>query len=361
MGAAEIRAGLGASYETTLVVLFLAPGLLAFLVEPLLFLAADRYPRRWFVCGGGLLMGLAAFAAALAPTAAVLAVAIALAYLGSGSGVALSQATLVDARPHERERVLARWALLGEVGDLLAPALLAALATVGLGWRAGFVAVGVAMLAWTALVAHQPFPAPAPDDAAEPSTLRDNLRAALRSRRLLAWLAAAALCDLLDEILVVFASLYLRDVLGVDPVLRSLVLGAGVAGAIAGALVTDRLLARVRPMRLLLVASLACIAAYAAWLSVTEIWLSALLFALVGATAAPMYPIVSARAYAALPGRSGTVHATAHLFTPLQLALPWLLGAVADAAGLELALALLVAQPLTLAVIALRARRSHRP
>lgn len=72
----------------------------------------------------------------------------------------------------------------------------------------------------------------------------------------------------------------------------------------------------------------------------------------VGATAAPLYPLAAAQAYARRPGRSGSVLAASHLFTPLGLALPWLLGTVADRAGLLVALALLVVQPLGLVALA---------
>ena len=51
----------------------------------------------------------------------------------------------------------------------------------------------------------------------------------------------------------------------------------------------------------------------------------------------------------------------AHLFTPLGLALPWLLGVLADAAGTTAALIALAAQPVGLAVIAAAQRRSGRP
>jgi hypothetical protein len=63
-----------------------------------------------------------------------------------------------------------------------------------------------------------------------------------------------------------------------------------------------------------------------------------------------------AQAYAALPGRSGAVNAAAHLFTPVAMALPWLLGRLADHAGTTAALLVLVAEPLALLVIA----RTHR-
>jgi hypothetical protein len=51
------------------------------------------------------------------------------------------------------------------------------------------------------------------------------------------------------------------------------------------------------------------------------------------------------------------VLAASHLFTPLGLALPFLIGVVADRAGMPVALALLLVQPLGLALLAAVSRR----
>ena len=362
VGSAEIHADFAASYQTMAWALLLAPALLALLLEPVLFVLADRYPRKWFVCGGLLAMSAAAFVAAAAPSVPVLAVAIAISVVASGCGVALSQATLIDAQPEARERVLARWALLGTAGDLAAPVLMAGLAAVALGWRTGFAIVGAATLVWAVLLTRQRFPAPVAceDGDEEEPGLWAALLAALRNRRLLFWLGATALCDLMDEILVVFAALYLRDHLDAGPIARSVVFVAFVAGGALGLAVTDRLLARVAPLRLLAGSSVACAVLYVAWLAAPVVWLSALLMVAVGLTVAPLYPIALAQAYAALPGRSGTVNAAGHVFTPLSLALPLLLGWIADHVGLIAALALLIVQPVGIALCAALALRRDR-
>lgn len=367
VGSAEIQASFGVSYQNVAWALLLVPGLFALLVEPPLFVLADRYPRKWFVCGGLFAMAGAAFAAAAAPNVPVLSAAIAVSYVASGCGVALAQATLIDARPDARERMLARWSLLGTAGDLAAPALMAGLAALALGWRSGYALVGALALAAAVLLVRRPFPAPVAssdddgsdegaDDSDEPGVIA-ALWAALRNRRLLFWLGATALCDLLDEILVVFASLYLRDHLHAGPIERSVVLGACMAGETIGLLVIDRLLVRVPPLRLLAMSSALCAVLYLAWLSAPAVWLSALLLALVGATAAPLYPILSAQAYAALPGRSGTVNAAGHVFTPMALGTPLLLGWIADHAGVSTAITLLIVAPVAIALCAVYALR----
>jgi MFS family permease len=361
VGSADIQSSFATSYAFTAGALLVVPGIVALLVEPILFVLADRYPRKWFVCGGLFVMGSSGLAAAAAPNAVALTVDITLAWLGSGCGVALAQATLADAHPKARERAMTRWALLGELGDLGAPLLLAGVAALGLSWRAAYAVVSVLVLSWACGLTRASFPKLASEEPApEEPTMRVSLGAALRNRRLLLWLGASALCDLLDEVVVVFAALYLRDHFDAGPIARSVVLGMGVLGALVGVFCADALLRRVAPMRLLVVAAVTCSISFVGWLWAPTLWLSGLSFFVVGASAAPMYPIAIARAYASLPGRSGTVNAAAHLFTPLTLALPWLLGALADSVGLRVTLALLLVQPIGILLISARELRVRK-
>jgi MFS family permease len=334
---------------------FVAPGVFAMIVEPIVFLLSDRFPRKWFVAGGLAAMAASAFAAALAPNVYLLAAAFGVWYVATGSACAIAQATLVDAAPDRRAQTMARWTLCSAIGDIAAPLLLAVLAALGWNWRFAFVLVGVILAGFALAIALRRFPAaPAADaEAAQPSTWQ-ALKAAVRDPRLLAWLFGTALCDLLDEILVVFASLHVRA-LGASVTEQAIILGSLMAGGVAGLVVLERLLGKTSERRLLVVMGLACAGFYAAWLAAPWLWLSAVLMVPVGATAATLYPLAAARAYACAPGRSSIVLATSHLFTPLGLALPWLLGVVADAAGTWVALALLVLQPLGLVVLALNA------
>ena len=58
----------------------------------------------------------------------------------------------------------------------------------------------------------------------QPELVVFAIRAALRNRRLLLWLTACWLCSLLDEILVAFGALYLKDRFAADGGERSAVL-----------------------------------------------------------------------------------------------------------------------------------------
>lgn len=356
VGAAAIQTSLDVSHQGLIGVLLVAPMVGGVVLEPWLLLLADRWPRRGFIAGGLGVMALASLGCALAPSAALFGVAVAISALANTCGVELAQATLVDARPDERERVMTRWVFFGAVGDLLAPVLLVVLAVAGLGWRAGFVVMAVLLGLWAVLVARAPFPPrlAAPDEAddADPG-LFTGLRLALGNRRLLPWLLATWMCDLLDELLVILAAVHLRDQLGAGEVARSVVIGAGVIGGLAMLWALERLLVARTPRSILVVSSVACVAALAAWIAAPGVVWSALLFALLGAATAPLFPLTMAQAYAALPGRSGAVQAASRVLTPLSLVTPWGFAWLADRGGTTVALAAVAVGPLVILVVAL--------
>jgi predicted MFS family arabinose efflux permease len=350
LGAPDIQAALGVSYALTAALLMVLPAVPALLLELPLMLLADRYPRRWFVVGGLVVTAACLVVAAMATSYWVLAAALGLWATASGIGVGLSQATLMDAHPDRREQMMSRWVLGGYAGDLLAPAVLGVLAAVGLGWRTGAViGAGLTLVAAVAL-ARRPFPEVRGDDDDAPVI---TLGQALRTPGLLGWLGAAALCDLMDETLVVLASIRLRHTLGEGALVQMIVIGCFVAGATLGLVVADRVLARSEPRRVLVASATVCALAYGAWLAIESPVASAALLFVVGAGAAPLYPITQAQAYRCMPGGSGTVNAAGYVFLVPELALALLLGWMADAVGVIAALAVLLVQPLGVLVIAL--------
>lgn len=376
LGAASIQETFAASYTQVSAALLFGPALVALVIEPFLFVLADRYPRKWFLSSGTIVMGVGGLLAAVSPSLFVVGVGISLAYLGSGAGVAMAQATLVDRFPEDRERSLARWTLWGEIGDLFAPVLVGLVFALEGGWRSTLVVVSLAMITWGIVWffldderrgqrgASPECSADGHDEEEEedePGVI-EALRIALTRRDLLGWLGATAMCDFMDDLLTIFAVLYLEEVRSLDVVAISVVIGAGVFGSISGLVACERLfLRKVEPLRLLWMTSVMCGVFYSAWLFVEETPALAVGFFLVGFSAAPMYPITVARAYAALPGQSGTVNAVAHLFTPLTLSLPLGMGLVADSFGLEAALWLVLVQPIALGVVALRTKQPPLP
>jgi MFS family permease len=338
---------------------------IGFVVEPTLFLLADRWPRKWFIRGGVAGMAIASFAAAFAPSPLVLALALAVHGVAGGLALGIAQATLVDryagARPNARARTMARWTLISVFGDLAAPAILAALAFIGFGWRASFLVVGVAMFAWlVALCATELDVSPEVDDGEPKQSVFAAFKDALGDKTLVAWLFGAVLCNLLDEILVVFASLHLRIDLGASLYEQGATIAAFTIGEAVSLVVLDKLLVARSERSLLVVAGIGCAITYSLWLAAPAPLAAILLAAPAGVFIAPLYPLTAAQAYAQRPGKSGSVQAVGHLFSPISLALPWLLGIVADRASIVTALALLVIQPIGLvALVAVTCRRGR--
>jgi MFS family permease len=353
-GAPDIERTLGLSHTATAAVLFLVPGVVQLVLDPVWFLLAERLGRALLVRVGLGVMAAMQLLAAVAPGPVTLAIALSVWGVATGAAVSLSELALIDRRPDQRARTMARITLLGLAGDFAAPLLLGALALFAPSleaWRTAFAIVGGLLAVWTAAVSLRAFPAPAVAAAEDEPPLWQAAREAIRDRVLIAWLFGTALCHLLDEILIVFASIHARSALGASAAEQSVLVGAFIAGGAVGLLWLDRLLTRHSEHTMVIAAGIACSVAFVAWLAAPTVWLSIALMVPVGVTAAPLYPLASAQAYARCPERSSVVLVTSHLFAPFGLALPWLLGWVADHAGTLAALALLVAQPVGIVVL----------
>lgn len=362
VGSPEIKSEFRVSYTAAAGWLLAAMTALAVVLEPPLFLLSDRLPRRWFVCGGLAGLGSVCIAAGVAPGYGFLFAALLLYGPLSGCGVALSQATLADSRRDDVERALVRWTFAGALGDLATPALVALATAFTIGWRGAFVASGVVLLLYAALLWGRRFPETSPVARSEPSApgLRSALALALRNRRLVGWAFGVTLCALMDEILVAFTSLYLRDVLGFELGARTAALSLLLVGSLAGLAAADTLLSRFSARRILLASACLGGGAWLAFLAATGAGAASLCLFATGAAVAIQYPIAKAQAYRALPASSGAVNAVMTLFGVIELPLPVLLGLLADRFGLPVALAALAIQPLGLAIIALVSRGARK-
>lgn len=350
----------GLGHDGAALTLFVLPAIVAAFIEARLLLwAAGRGARAMIALSQGA-VAIAAAAAALATAPWVLGAALGIAGATGGVGGALAQGALIDAAPDQRERTMTRWTLAGALGDLAAPVVVAVLAVVGLGWRVALLGIAAAMLLYAASLLGATLPAVAraadEDDEsdAEAGTLR--LRDALRRPALLGWLAAATSCTLLDEILVAFAALHLRLDRGASEASIGAVAAIWAMGCAIGLWLTERSLARVAPRRLLGWGAAGCTIAALAWWAMPTVATAAVGLGVLGLCSAPLYPIAKAQAYATVPGRAALVGAASQLFVVVELAAPWGLGLVGDAAGLRVALGLLACGPIVLLVAALRSR-----
>lgn len=335
------------------------------LFEPLIGVWSDRGSKRLPVLLGTVLLaaGFGLFAAAPGP--GWLMFAIAVIWPATGMAIGLAQATLVDSDPAEAARTMTRVTISAGIGDLAAPAVAASVLAAGLGWRPLF---WLAAALWTiqaVLLQGRRFPDPH-RDAERPHPWHrswSTLRSAVQDRTVLRWMAVVALATLLDEVFLGFAGIYLAEVVGLAPGATGLAIGAGVAGAMAGLLVTDRLVPRMDPAAILRPASLLALAGLGTLLLARSGPAAAAALFVTGLGASAWYPVASGEIYRLLPGRSGAVHALSVLLvTPVSLTVPPLVGLVANGHGILAGMAVLAAAPLlAMAVLPPRLRLGPTP
>lgn len=364
VAAPDIRGDLRLSYGTLALAILFAPALISLLVEAPLLAWTDRKPRGRVLVGALVVLALGSGAAALAPSAWVLAPTLAVLGIAMGCAATAAQSAMVVSDPRGPERAMTQWVLGALLGDALAPVLLAALALVGFGWRVGFAVFAVAALGHAAVVAihHRRTTEVGAGEGGEDEPhepLLQSFRAVLRDRKLLAWLGGTATCGLLDEPLAAFAAVWLHDRLAATPALQAAALTGLALGGGVGLVIANRLLTRVAPLRVLAGSCVICIALVSTWLVIDHALASAIVLALCGAAIAPLYPIAKAQAYRARPDRPGLVNAAGQLFSPLEIAVPLGVGVLADAVGLRWALLVLLLQPLVLLALALRPPRER--
>jgi MFS transporter, FSR family, fosmidomycin resistance protein len=331
-------------------------------------LAGQGRRRRLVILGGGILFLLTLLAVASARSFAVLMAAFVAFYPASGAFVSLTQAEIMDAWPDRQARVMARWDLAGAIGAVAGPLLLTAVLASGGGWRAGYlVLAGISALIWLgALLGGRPQPdgrvaaadaADAADAEQRPWTARfGEIGTALRDWGTLRWLLLIEVADLLVDVFTGFLALYLVDVAHLTPAVAALAIAVRLGAALAGDAALIVILERVSDLTVLRVSAAAAALLYPAFLLVPGVVPKLAVLAVLSAATAPWYPVLQARLYGSLPGRSSvavTLSSAAGLAGGLG---PLAVGLVAQGFGLSWALAGLVLVPVAVLLIPGRAR-----
>lgn len=329
------------------------------MVEPGYGILAERGHRRRLLAVGGLVFAAGMAVSAAAPAYAVWALGIVVAFLASGALVGMAQAALADRSRGDEHAAMSRWAVGGELGSLAGSALAWGVATLGLGWRSGYlVSAVVLVLAVRPMVRADREPV---DDAAPGGEDEDDdqptgwrvWREALRDRRLVATLVVLETANLGMDVLAVFVTLWVADGLGLGPATAA---AAATVWSVA-ALTADALVARfaLAGRRWLLVTGpLVQLAAVVALLGVRDRTAVLVLTAVIAVARAGWYPSLLAALYGALPGRSGVAVSLSSAFSLVGGVAPFLVGLVADRAGLRAALVVLLIGPVSVALYAAR-------
>ena len=336
--------------------LFAAGALSSMVLDPLINLLSDRRAKRPWILAGLLIMVAGIALAGTTRSFVLLLCSFVVIYPALTTALDLSQAVLVDQHPQESARTMTRWTIMASVGDLLAPLLVSLVVILPGGWSTlCWLACGLWLLA-AVLIAVQRFPRQehADDDVEEPGVkLLDGLRAALRDPLLLRWAALTILPTMLDEIFVVYATLYMRDVLHMHPDLIGLLLTVHMIGAFLGLFVLERtLLPRVAPHRLLIGLALIIIIGMACFLTLHAIWFTGVALFIIGVGATGLYPIALGQAYQCYPGRSGLVRTVISMGAPFEVLLPSVVGLVAGHFGVIASICILGTAPFLVILLA---------
>ncbi len=213
--------------------------------------------------------------------------------------------------------------------------------------------LGAVMLGLALVVLHQRGRLRNGGTAVERAGVRQGLRAALGALRrgeVLRWLVLLVFSDFMLDVLLGFLALYFVDVVGVSPMLAGLAVAVWSGVGLVGDALLIPLLERVRGLTYLRFSAAVMLVLFPAFLLAPAYSAKLALLALMGLGNSGWYAILQGQLYSSMPGRSGTAMAANSAFGLVGGAIPALLGWVAQAAGLPVALWLLLLGPIALLV-----------
>lgn len=342
--------------------IFTVADLTGLLVNPTLDAFSDHWSKPRLVLGGMLGLALGFALAGSSTSFGWLLLAFVLIGATNGAVVGLGGAILIDQTPHAALATTTRWVLLATIGDLLGPLLVAGTVALQGSWR---LLMGSGALIWLAVALFlnaQRFTTlqtrTITDEVTQPllRAIGANLRAGLHTPHLMRWLLLATLPSLLDEMFLGFAGLFLIDKLEVAPQMVSLALMAPTLGGLLSLAWLERWGKQMAPRHILSIVAVLTLAGLLAFITAVHAWMALLALFLMGIGVAPWFPLAQAQAFAAMPGRSGTVGALQSLFAPIEIAAPLLIGLIAEQWGIQIGMSSFLLAPLLL--LCLRPRRS---
>lgn len=324
------------------------PGFFGSALDPLIGLAGDTRWRPRLVLAGGLVFAVSAAMSAAAVGFWTLLVALLIGNPATGAFVSLAQATLMDAKPAERERNMARWTAAGSVGYVAGPVLIAAAVTTGVGWRG--VLLGLAVVAVPLALLGGSSSSPRPRSKLD---ARGAL-SALRDRAVLRWLVLLETSDLLLDVFHGFLALYFVDVAGSSAVEAAFAVAIWTGAGLIGDVLLLGLLRHLEGSTYLRASAALALVAYPLFLVVPSTEAKLVLLAVLGLLNSGWYALPKAALYTTLSDRSGVVIAVGGVGGLAGAAVPAALGFLAQDVGLAPTMWILLAAPLALLVGARR-------
>jgi FSR family fosmidomycin resistance protein-like MFS transporter len=323
------------------------PFMVSAVIEPFMGILGDIGWRRRIMLIGGVAAMCEAVVFAFGTSYEMLLLTLCITFPLSGPFVTLAQATLMDVDPKRHEQNMARWTLFGAVGVFIAPLLLAA---TGGNWRGLFLVMAVLIGLATLLLSRFPIQESSHPDVTD---MQSGIRAALRDLGrfvVLRWLVLLRFADLMGDVLYGYLALYMVDVAGVDTGTALVAVAVWTGVGLVGDVLIIPLLERVRGLVYLRASAAVNLVLFPAFLLVPGVLPKIVLLALLGVFNAGWYSVLQGRLYSSMPGRSGSVTTLDSLFGLVGGALPFIVGATADAFGLGAAIWLLLLGPVALLV-----------
>jgi predicted MFS family arabinose efflux permease len=226
----SIRDDLGLSYTEAGALLGLLFG--GGVVGGLAVAAADFVSRRVLAGFGAVVYGSCMLAFGVSDEFVVLSVAAFVWGAASDAFVHGAGLALADLAGDDLEPTLATVNLLGAVGTLLAPVVLAFTLATGFGWRLPFLAGGVLAIGYSFLLARLPLPFPS--GGGEEHTPGRVARAVLRDATVRRLALAAFVMDALELGFLGFTAVYLQQERGFSDAASSAMLSVVLLGGLAG-------------------------------------------------------------------------------------------------------------------------------
>jgi FSR family fosmidomycin resistance protein-like MFS transporter len=356
-----IRTDLGLSYVQVGLLLGL-PTILNTLIEPVLMLLGDTRFRKHIMLGGGLMIAFSLLVIAGTSSFALVLMGMVISYPASGAFVSLSQATLMDLNPGREPQMMARWTVSGSLANLIGPLILAGGFTLGLGWRWAYLGMALMCLVLVGMTWLRHIPMHQRDDIAyQTEHLGKNLLAglweALRNPRLMRWMILLQFSDLLLDVLTGYLALYFTDVIGFSVAQASLMVSVLMGAGLISNIVLIPMLEKYPGRTLVRVSAGVTGVLYAAWLLAPWLWAKIGLIILIKLVTLGWYEVLQVEAFATVPGRSGTVMAINSVIGLLGGGIAFFIGWVAARAGLQAAMWILLAGPISLVLFVPR----HEP
>jgi MFS transporter, FSR family, fosmidomycin resistance protein len=256
---------------------------------------------------------------------------------------------------------MARWTVAGSVANLIGPLILAGGFALGFGWRWVYYAMAIMCLAvvvitWKRHIPLHPVRQQIPSEKSPAIDLLKGLWQAARNPHLMRWMILLPISDLLLDVLTGYLPLYFTDVANLTVAQASLMLSVLMAAGLLSNIVLIPLLEKFPGRELVRLSAGVTGVLYAAWLLAPWLWAKIALILVIKLVTLGWYEVLQGEAFAAVPGRSGTVMAINSIIGALAGGVSFLVGLVAARAGLPAAMWILLLGPISLVLFVPRHR-----